>query len=67
MNTFAIAGCGHLGKIVCKAYKEGLLNGYKLVAAYSRKKEDAEALIEGTEGAAGGAGGQDRALQGFCN
>ena len=52
MNTFAIAGCGHLGKIVCKAYKEGLLNGYKLVAAYSRKKEDAEVLIEGTEGAA---------------
>ena len=48
MRTFAIAGCGHLGKIVGKAYRDGLLEGYRLIAAYSRRKEDAEALAEGT-------------------
>lgn len=48
MKTFAIAGCGHLGKIVCRAYKDGLLDGYRLVAACSRKKEDAEALAADT-------------------
>ena len=49
MKTFAVAGCGHLGKIVCKAYKDGLLEGYKLVAAFSRKREDAEEAVRGTE------------------
>ena len=42
MKTFAIAGCGHLGKIVQEAYTKGLLEGYQLRAAYSRKIEDAE-------------------------
>ena len=49
MKTFAIAGCGHLGKIVAKAYKDGLLEGYRLAAAYSRKKADAEAIVSGTD------------------
>lgn len=49
MKTFAIAGCGHLGKIVAKAYKDGLLGGYRLAAAYSRKKADAEAIVSGTD------------------
>ena len=49
MKTFAIAGCGHLGKIVKEAYISGLLKGYKLIATYSRKMEDAEKLTEGTE------------------
>ncbi len=49
MKTFAIAGCGHLGTIIKKAYINGLLKDYKLVAAYSLRKEDAEALAEGTE------------------
>ena len=44
METFAIAGCGHLGSIVYKAYIKGLLPGYKLVATYSMKTEDAKAL-----------------------
>ena len=39
MKTFAIAGCGHLGKIVRKAYIDGLLEGYKLIAAYSLKQK----------------------------
>ena len=49
MKTFAIAGCGHLGKIVQEAYTKGLLEGYQLIAAYSRKTEDAEKLVSGTE------------------
>ena len=49
MKTFAIAGCGHLGKIVREAYINGLLKDYKLIAAYSRKAEDAEMLVKGTE------------------
>ena len=49
MKTFAIAGCGHLGKIVREAYAKGLLGGYKLTAAYSLKKEDTEALVSGTD------------------
>ena len=52
MKTFAIAGCGHLGTIVQKAYLDGLLKDYKLIAAYSRNTEDAEALTAGTEAAA---------------
>lgn len=49
MKTFAIVGCGHLGKIVKEAYSKGLLDGYKLVAAYSRKKVDSENLVGKTE------------------
>ncbi len=49
MKTFAIAGCGHLGKIIKRAYSDGLLKGYELTAAYSRKIEDAAALTEGTD------------------
>ena len=52
MKTFAIAGCGHLGKIVRKAYIDGLLEGYKLIAAYSLNKEDTEAFVSGTEAVA---------------
>ncbi len=52
MKTFAIAGCGHLGRIVCKAYKDGLLEDYSLIAAFSRKKEDAEEIVSGTEATA---------------
>lgn len=48
MKTFAIAGCGHLGRIVKKAYEDGLLEGYSLTALFSRKTEDALALAEGT-------------------
>ena len=49
MKTFAIAGCGHLGKIIAAAYANGLLEGYKLVAAYSLRLEDSEALVKGTD------------------
>ena len=49
MKTFAIVGCGHLGRIVRKAYIDGLLEEYKLIAAFSRKAEDAEAIVSGTE------------------
>lgn len=49
MKTFAIAGCGHLGKIIAAAYANGLLEGYKLVAAYSLRIEDSEALVKGTD------------------
>lgn len=49
VKTFAIVGCGHLGKIVREAYGKGLLDSYRLVAACSMKKEDAIALVEGTD------------------
>ena len=45
MKTFAIAGCGHLGKIVRKAYSDGLLEDYRLIAAYSREAEDAQDVV----------------------
>ena len=48
MKTFAIAGCGKLGSIVAKAYTDGLLEGYSLIATYSRKTEDALRLASGT-------------------
>ena len=46
MKTLGIIGCGHLGKIVARAWKEGLLPGYQLVAVTSRTKESAQALAE---------------------
>ena len=52
MKTFAIAGCGHLGKIVQTAYIKGLLKDYRLIATYSLRTEDAESLAKGTEAAA---------------
>lgn len=52
MKTFAIAGCGHLGKIVKEAYSKGLLEGYKLVAAYSLVFDDAKTLVENTDAVA---------------
>ncbi len=51
-KTFVIMGCGFLGKIVASAYKNGLLEGYELIGAYSRKVEDAVSLLEGTDGKA---------------
>ncbi|MDD7201579.1 MAG: aspartate dehydrogenase domain-containing protein [Sphaerochaetaceae bacterium] len=48
MRTFCIMGCGHLGTIVANAYTQGLLEGYRLVGAYSRDIRDAKALVEGT-------------------
>lgn len=52
MKTFAIAGCGHLGRIVREAYIKGLLKDYRLIAAFSRKKADAEAIVAETDAAA---------------
>lgn len=49
VKTFAIVGCGHLGKIVREAYGKGLLDSYRLVAACSMDKHDAIALVEGTD------------------
>ena len=51
MKTFAIVGCGHLGNIVAEAYKNGLLNGYKLIGAFSRNIDDATALLSGVDAA----------------
>ena len=31
MKTLGIVGCGHLGSIVAKAWKEGLLPDYELI------------------------------------
>lgn len=47
MPTFCIMGCGHLGSIVVKAARQGLLEGYRFIGAYSRHKEDAVAFVEG--------------------
>ncbi len=49
MKTFAIAGCGHLGRIVHKAYMNGLLEDYTLIATFSLRREDAEDLAKGTD------------------
>ncbi len=49
MKTFTIMGCGHLGNIVADAYRAGLLEGYRFVGAYSRKMEDAERTVQGTD------------------
>ena len=51
MKTFAIVGCGHLGNIVAEAYKNDLLNGYKLIGAFSRNIDDATALLRGVDAA----------------
>ncbi len=46
VKTFVIAGCGFLGGIVVNAYRRGLLPGYQLIGAYSRKEADAAALLK---------------------
>ena len=52
MKSFAIAGCGHLGRIVKEAYVKGYLKDYRLIAAYSRKREDAQSLVLDTKAVA---------------
>ncbi|MDO5417768.1 MAG: DUF108 domain-containing protein [Lachnospiraceae bacterium] len=49
-KKLAILGCGYLGNIVAEACVKGLLEGYELVGAVSRKFEDAVTLT----GRAGG-------------
>ena len=39
-------------EIVCEAYIKGLLRDYSLIAAFSRKKADAEELVKGTDASA---------------
>lgn len=46
MKKLGIIGCGHLGTIVAKAWKAGLLAGYELVGVTSRSPESAERLAE---------------------
>ncbi len=48
-KSFVIMGCGFLGEIVVSAYKKGLLKGYHLAGAYSRKAEDAKRILGGTD------------------
>ena len=52
MKKIAILGCGQLGSIVADAIASGLLPGYTLCAAMSRKLPDAEALCAKAGGAA---------------
>lgn len=48
MKTLGIVGCGHLGSIVAKAWKEGLLPGYELIGVASRSEESAKRLAKET-------------------
>lgn len=50
MSTFAIVGCGRLGKVVAEAVLCGFLPEYRLVGAYSRTYEHAETLASKVEG-----------------
>lgn len=47
-KKLALAGCGYLGNIIADAYCAGLLDGYKLVGAYSRTAEKAETVAQKT-------------------
>ena len=47
-KKLALAGCGYLGNIIADAYCAGLLEGYKLVGAYSRTVEKAETVAQKT-------------------
>lgn len=49
MKTFAVVGCGHLGRIILEAYYSGLLPGYRMIAVFSRNKEESENLIKDNE------------------
>lgn len=44
--TFALAGCGHLGTIVARAYADGFLEEFEMVAAYSKTKEKSDAIAK---------------------
>lgn len=48
MMRFAIIGCGRLGHVVAKAWKDGFLPGYELCGVYSRTFSHAEALAAET-------------------
>lgn len=45
-KSFVIVGLGHLGRIVAHAYKEGLLENYEFLGAYSRQIEDTEEVVD---------------------
>lgn len=47
-KRLALVGCGFLGGIVADAYAAGLLEGYRLVGAFSRTAEKTAALAEKT-------------------
>ena len=47
-KRLAVVGCGFLGGIVAQAYAAGLLEGYRLVGAYSRAGEKTAAVAEKT-------------------
>ena len=47
-KRLALVGCGFLGGIVADAYAAGLLEGYRLVGAFSRTAEKSAALAEKT-------------------
>ena len=51
-KTLAIIGCGFLGNIIADACKNGLLNGYTLIRAYSKTHENAVKLTESAGGTA---------------
>ena len=50
MKTFAIVGCGKLGRVVVKALKMGFLPEYSLAATYSRTYESAVSLAAEADG-----------------
>lgn len=50
MKTFAIVGCGRLGKVVANAYLNGFLPEYKLTGAFSRTYSSAEELAAMADG-----------------
>ena len=45
-TKFGIVGCGFLGSIVANAWKNGLLEDYKLVGVTSRSPESAQKAAE---------------------
>lgn len=51
-RRIALIGCGYLGEIIAKAMEKGLLPGYEMAAAMSRRRESAEALCRRAGGAA---------------
>ena len=51
-RRIALIGCGYLGEIIAEAMEKGLLPGYEMAAAMSRRRESAEALCRRAGGAA---------------
>ena len=45
-KKLALVGCGFLGNIIADAYTAGLLEGYRLVGAYSRTAAKTAAVAE---------------------